>query len=140
MECRFGEYFLQTDDNRSVERVAAAALQSPARSAQDDVSRLLKGHQAARPPSLQARAAPARVRLSPAPALRSVLGGAQRTRQWRARRREGRVCFRIELSPLAIDGLVELRWLHPSRRDDPAAICEGFRRFLGFALDTSRNR
>ena len=66
--------------------------------------------------------------------------GAQRTRQWRARRREGRVCFRIELSPLAIDGLVELRWLHPSRRDDPVAICEGFRRFIGFALDMSRNR
>ena len=66
--------------------------------------------------------------------------GARRTRQWRARLREGRVCFRIELSRLAIDGLVELRWLHPSRRDDPAAVCEGFRRFLGVALDMTRNR
>jgi len=32
---------------------------------------------------------------------------------------------------LAIDRLVELRWLHPSRRDDPVAVCEGFRRFIG---------
>jgi len=66
--------------------------------------------------------------------------GAQRTRQWRVRRREGRVCFRIELSPLAIDGLVELSWLHPSRRDDPVAILQGFRKFLSFALDMNRNR
>jgi hypothetical protein len=41
---------------------------------------------------------------------------------------------------LAIDGLVELRWLHPSRRDDPVAVGEGFRKFVNFALDPSRHR
>ena len=66
--------------------------------------------------------------------------GARRTRQWRERCRQGKVCLQIVLSLGAIDGLVGLRWLHPNSRDDPAAIVEGFRRFLSFALDMSPNR
>jgi hypothetical protein len=65
--------------------------------------------------------------------------GTERTRRWRERRRQGRVCFMIDLSPWAISGLVELRWLHPLRRDDRAAVIDAFHRFVGYALDMRRN-
>ena len=64
---------------------------------------------------------------------------ALRMRRLRDRRRQGKMCFMTELEPWAISGLVELRWLHPSYRDDHDAVLEAFRRFVAFALDMTRN-
>jgi hypothetical protein len=64
---------------------------------------------------------------------------AARMRRLRERRRQGKVCCLLELPPWAILGLVELRWLHPSCRDDHDAVLDAFRRFVAFALDMTRN-
>ena len=45
----------------------------------------------------------------------------------------------IELDPGTISGLVELGWLSGRQRDDRAAVIDGFCRFIGFALDMTRN-
>jgi len=66
--------------------------------------------------------------------------GAARMRRLRERRREGKVCFPIELDPTEIAGLVELRWLPASRRDDHTAVKNAFRRFVGYALVTQHAR
>jgi hypothetical protein len=60
-------------------------------------------------------------------------------RRHRARRRAGKVCVFIELDPMTISGLVELGWLSGRQRDDRAAVIDGFCRFIGFALDMTRN-
>jgi hypothetical protein len=65
--------------------------------------------------------------------------GAERMRRLRERRRQGKVCFVVELDRWAISGLVELRWLQDSRRDDHAAVVNAFGRFIGYALDMTRN-
>jgi hypothetical protein len=66
---------------------------------------------------------------------RSSSPGAERMRRLRERRRRGKVCFWFELDAWAIDGLVELRWLPASQRDNHAAVVHAFRRFVGYALD-----
>jgi hypothetical protein len=50
------------------------------------------------------------------------------------------MCFMFELDPAAISGLVELRWLAGSRRDDRTAVLDAFRRFVAFALVTQHER
>jgi hypothetical protein len=50
------------------------------------------------------------------------------------------MCFMFELDPAAISGLVELGWLQGSRGNDHAAVVNAFRRFVGYALDMTRNR
>ena len=75
--------------------------------------------------------------VAPSPSLHSP--GAERMRRHRARRREGKVCVFIELDPGTISGLVELGWLSGRQRDDRAAVIDGFCRFIGFALDMTRN-
>ena len=45
----------------------------------------------------------------------------------------------FELEPWAISGLVELRWLAAGARDDHAAVEHAFHRFVGYALDMTRN-
>jgi hypothetical protein len=74
-----------------------------------------------------------------APPPQLISPAALRMRRLRERRREGRECFMFELEPWAISGLVELRWLAVSRRDDHAAVVDAFRRFVGYALDMTRN-
>jgi hypothetical protein len=64
--------------------------------------------------------------------------GAERMRRHRARRREGKVCVMIELDPVMIFGLMELGWLLGRQRDDRAAVIDACR-FIGFALDMTRN-
>jgi len=64
---------------------------------------------------------------------------ALRMRRLRERRRRGRMCFMFELEPWAISGLVELRWLAAGRRDDHAGVVNAFSRFVGYALDMTRN-
>jgi hypothetical protein len=64
---------------------------------------------------------------------------AERMRRLRERRRNGKICFLYELDPWAISGLVELRWLQSSQRDDQAAVISAFHRFVGYALDMTRN-
>jgi hypothetical protein len=66
--------------------------------------------------------------------------GAERMRRLRERRRQGRICFLFELDPGAVAGLVELRWLPASQRDDHDAVVNAFHRFVGYALDMTRNR
>jgi hypothetical protein len=68
-----------------------------------------------------------------------ITSGAERMRRCRERRRQGKVRFLFELPPWANSGLVELRWLHPSYRDDHDAVLDAFRRFVAFALDMTRN-
>jgi hypothetical protein len=58
----------------------------------------------------------------------------------RERRRQGRICFRFELYPKEISGMVELGWLAGSQRDDRAAVLDAFRRFVAFALVTQHER
>ncbi|MGA8755662.1 MAG: hypothetical protein WB611_04920 [Stellaceae bacterium] len=65
--------------------------------------------------------------------------GAERMQRLRDRRRQGKVCFLFELDPWAISGLIELRWLQDSQRDDHAAVLNAFHRFVGYALDMKRN-
>lgn len=50
-----------------------------------------------------------------------------------------RCVFSLELDPGTISGLVELGWLSGRQRDDRAAVIDGFCRFIGFALDMTRN-
>jgi hypothetical protein len=69
---------------------------------------------------------------SPSPA-------ALRMRRLRERRRQGTVRFAIELDPRYISGLVELKWLPGSQRDDRAAVLNAFCRFVEYALDMTRN-
>lgn len=64
---------------------------------------------------------------------------ANRMRRLRERRRQGKICFMTELEPWAIEGLVELRWLHPDRRNDHAAVIGAFHGFANYALDMTRN-
>jgi hypothetical protein len=71
---------------------------------------------------------------------RIIASGAERMRRSRERRREGRICFLFELYPREISGLVELGWLPDSQRNDHAAVVNAFRRFIGYALDMTRNR
>jgi hypothetical protein len=75
--------------------------------------------------------------MAPSPSLHSP--GAERMRRHRARRREGKVCVFIELDPGTISGLIELGWLSGRQRDDRAAVIDGFCRFIGYALDVTRN-
>jgi hypothetical protein len=75
-----------------------------------------------------------------APRLQSPSPGAKRMQRLRDRRRQGRIFFGFELEPWAVSGLVELGWLAGSRRDDHAAIVHAFHRFVGYALDMTRNR
>ena len=75
--------------------------------------------------------------VAPSPSLHSP--GAERMRRHRERRRAGKVCVLIELDPGTISGLVELGWLPGRQRDDRAAVIDGFCRFIGFALDMTRN-
>jgi hypothetical protein len=70
---------------------------------------------------------------------RIIASGAERMRRSRERRRQGRICFMTELEPWAIRGLVELGWLQDSQRNDHAAVVNAFRRFVGHALDMTRN-
>ena len=63
---------------------------------------------------------------------------AERMRRLRERRRQGKICLMFELEPWAISGLVELDWL-AGRRDDQGAVVNAFRRFVGYALDMTRN-
>jgi hypothetical protein len=74
----------------------------------------------------------------PAPA-RTRSPSAERMRRLRERRRLGKVCFQFELDPWAISGLIELRWLPASRRDDHDSVVHAFHRFVAFALDMTRN-
>jgi hypothetical protein len=64
---------------------------------------------------------------------------AERMRRLRERRRQGRICFMFQLEPWAVEGLVELRWLHPALRNDRVAALDAFRRFVDYALDMTRN-
>jgi hypothetical protein len=66
--------------------------------------------------------------------------GAERMKRVRERRRQGRICFLFELYPREISGLVALRWLAGSRRDDRAAVLDAFHRFVAFALDMTKNK
>jgi hypothetical protein len=61
-------------------------------------------------------------------------------RRLRERRRQGKACFAIELDLTEIAGLVELGWLPAARRDDRAAVMNGFRRFVRYALVTQHER
>ena len=74
------------------------------------------------------------------PRPQSPSPGADRMRRLRERRRRGTMCFMFELHPAAISGLVELRWLAASRRDDRTAVLDAFRRFVAFALVTQHER
>ena len=74
-----------------------------------------------------------------APSPSSHSPGAERMRRHRARRREGKVCVFIQLDPGTISGLVELGWLPGRQRDDRTAVIDAFCRFIGFALDVTRN-
>jgi hypothetical protein len=60
-------------------------------------------------------------------------------RRLRERRRQGKVCFLFELDPMEISGLVELKWLPGSHRNDHAAVRDAFCRFVGYALNMTRN-
>jgi len=78
--------------------------------------------------------------MQPAPIVpHQPASAAERMRRLRERRRQGKVCFLFELEPWAIAGLVELRWLPARRRGDHAAVRDAFRRFVGYALDMTRN-
>ena len=70
---------------------------------------------------------------------RTLAPSAVRMQRLRERRRLGRMCFLLELHPGEISGLVELGWLAGSRRDDRAEVINAFCRFVGYALDTTRN-
>ena len=65
--------------------------------------------------------------------------GAERMRRLRERQRTGKVCVMMELYPGEISALVELRWLPASQRHDRAAVVKAFCRFVGYALDMTRN-
>ena len=65
--------------------------------------------------------------------------GAERMRRHRERRRKGKVCVMIELDPRMISGLTERGWLPASQRDDQVAVVHAFCRFVGYALDVTRN-
>ena len=77
--------------------------------------------------------------IEPAP-TRPRSPGAERMKRVRERRRQGKICFLLELYPREISGLVELGWLPSSGRDDRAAVINAFSRFVGYALDMTRNR
>ena len=61
---------------------------------------------------------------------------ALRMRRFRERRRQGKVCFLVELDPREISGLVELKWLPGSHRDDRAAVVNAFCRLVEYVLVT----
>jgi hypothetical protein len=46
----------------------------------------------------------------------------------------------FELDPGAISGLVELRWLQSSQRDERVAVVDAFYRFVRYALVTQHER
>jgi hypothetical protein len=62
--------------------------------------------------------------------------GAERMKRLRERRRTGRMCFMFELDPREISGLVELKWLPGSQRDDRAAVVNAFCRLVEYVLVT----
>ncbi len=65
--------------------------------------------------------------------------GAERMRRLRERRRQGRICFRFELYPREISGLIELGWLQRSQQGDRAAVINAFCRFVAYALHVTCN-
>jgi hypothetical protein len=75
--------------------------------------------------------------VAPSPSPHSP--GAERMRRHRERRRQGKVCVIIELDAASISGLIELGWLWSGRRDDRTAVIDAFCRFIGYALDMTRN-
>jgi hypothetical protein len=75
--------------------------------------------------------------VAPSPSPHSP--GAERMRRHRERRRQGKVCVFIELDPGTISGLIELGWLPGGRRDDQSMVIDAFCRFIGYALDVTRN-
>jgi hypothetical protein len=54
-------------------------------------------------------------------------------------RSQDRLSFMCELGPEEISGLIQLRWLQRSQRDDRVAVENAFRRFVRYVLDVTRN-
>jgi hypothetical protein len=48
--------------------------------------------------------------------------GAERTRRWRERRRQGVVVVSFDVAPNVTAKLIRLGWLDPDKRDDKEAI------------------
>jgi hypothetical protein len=71
--------------------------------------------------------------------LKELSPAALRMRRLREWRPQGRACLMVDPPPWAMSGLIDLRWPHPLQRGDRAAVVDAFHRFVGYALDVTRN-
>jgi hypothetical protein len=56
--------------------------------------------------------------------------GAQRMRRYRARRRRGLSCIKVQLRRSEVDGLIACKLLEPTEREDRRALTEALHRYL----------
>ena len=59
---------------------------------------------------------------------------AARMRRHRERMNRGAIFVRFEMTPAAVDRLIELRWLEPESRHDATAVTNAFLQFGAKAL------
>ncbi len=61
--------------------------------------------------------------------------GAERTRRWRERRRQGVVVVSLDVAPDVTAKLIRFGWLDPNKRDDKEAIATALIEVTGKATE-----
>jgi hypothetical protein len=64
---------------------------------------------------------------------------AARMRRHRERKKSGSIFVKFEMTPAAVNRLIELGWLKPESRQKPIAVTEAFLRFGTRALWPKQN-